>query len=103
MTGNEFAFPTHTPKGHLHVALGDAKWDLLVQKDLSLKMAEQDFILALLQQGGAVPGGPGQSESEPVCPAITDHSFLPCSGRQTAVSSWTAAIPSPEGEPPCSR
>lgn len=82
---------------------GYANSDLLVEKDLSLDMAEQDFITAILQQGGTLPGGPGQSEDEPVCPAITDHSFLPCSGRQTALSSWTAAVPSPEDEHPCSR
>lgn len=85
------------------MVFGDANSDLLVEKDLSLDMAERDFILAVLQQGGTLPAGPGQSEDETMCPAITDHSFLPCSGRQTAVSTWTAAVPSPEDERPRSR
>ena len=82
---------------------GDGNSDLLVEQDSSLDVAERDFVLAVLQQGGTLPAGPGQSEDEPECPAITDHSFLPCSGRQTAVSAWTAAVPSPEDERPRNR
>lgn len=66
-------------------------------------MAEQESLLSLRQEDRAMSGGPGLREAEPACPAITDPSFLPCSGQRTAAGSWTAAVPSPEGEPPRSR
>lgn len=48
--GQLLAFPKHTPKGHLHVEFGDANLDLLSGKD---------FIPVLLQEGRAMPWGPG--------------------------------------------
>lgn len=61
------------PKGHLH-GIWRCQLDLLVEKDLLLDMAEQDFIPAILQYGGTLPGGAGQRRDEPVCPTITDRS-----------------------------
>lgn len=71
--------------------------DLLVGKELPLRMLSSHWLFAKEQEYTWEAG------KVKACPAITDPSLLPCSGQRTALSSWTVAVPSPEGEPLHSR
>lgn len=74
---------------------------LLVGKDLLLEWPSR--IVYTSAAGGRAVSGAWAERGRARVSCVTDHSFLPCSGRRTAASSWTAALPSPEGEPPHSR
>ena len=51
---------------------GDANSDLLVEKDLSLDMAERDFVLAVLQQAEPCLQGQARVRMSPsVLPSLT--------------------------------